>query len=798
MVDRRGASCRGGRVRRARRVPGPWHRLRVVENADASGAQTGSARFYRGGSRRKSPDAARLRKNGIRHNAPARRRCRRACHEVPVLTAARTSALGALFAPRRVAVVGASADPAKIGHRVVANILYGGYAGEVIPVNPRGGTILDRPVARSIRDVEPGVDMIVVTTPAGTVTSVARECVEARAKNLVVITSGFSEIGRRGEEASLVDIARAGGARVLGPNIFGLYSAPASLNATFGPARVPKGNIAIVSQSGAIGIAMIGKAASENLGLSAIVSVGNKADLTEADLLEHFRSDPTTRAVLLYIEGLRDGERFLSAAAKVAREKPIIVLKSGWSKRGAAAAASHTGSLAGENEVFDALTSQAGILRAETLSDAFRWCAFLSSAPEPREGDGAVIVTNGGGVGVMATDASERHGVRLIDDVAMMHERFDACVPEFGSVRNPVDLTGQAVAADYRHALAAAIDEPKISSVIALFCETAVVVVDELFEIIRESNERARGVKPIVYALFGGHAMEELAARLRHAGVPAYGEVYDAVAALGALVRHARHRETPARPKPPEIDTARIGKIVAKVRRERRTALLSHEAFEVMHAIGVGVPDSALAASLDDALAHARRIGYPVALKIVSRDILHKTDAGGVLLNLDDDRELVDGYETVMHRARRAKPGARIDGVLVTRMAKPGVEVIVGARRDSVYGPVVMFGIGGIYVEVMKDVAFRGLPVTRREAAEMIGEIRGYPLLLGVRGEKRKDIPRVIDTLLRVAALIEACPEVTDVEINPIMVYAEGEGVSSVDARILVAPREKSDEGKTS
>jgi len=352
-----------------------------------------------------------------------------------------------LFEPRGVAVIGASENPEKIGYRIVENIVNSGYPGGIYPINPKGGEVLGHRIYRDLSEVEGEVDLAVIAIPAKFVLDAVKECGENGVKHLVIITSGFSEVGKRAEERALVETARKYGMRILGPNIFGIYSAKASLDATFGPGGILPGHVAIITQSGALGIAMIGKTAAESLGLSTLVSVGNKSDIDESDLLEYLADDENTTVILLYIEGVKGGERLLSILRRITRAKHVIVIKSGRSKRGAAAAASHTGSLAGADEVFDAVMRQVGVLRAESVQEAFDWARFLADSPLPKRKD-AVIITNGGGIGVLATDACEKYGVSLYDDQEALKKAFSSVMPEFGSTKNPVDLTGQATAED--------------------------------------------------------------------------------------------------------------------------------------------------------------------------------------------------------------------------------------------------------------------------------------------------------------------------------------------------------------
>ncbi|MBU7013992.1 MAG: acetate--CoA ligase family protein [Theionarchaea archaeon] len=694
-----------------------------------------------------------------------------------------------LFEPRSVAVVGASHDESKVGYKVLENIVKGGFTGDVYPVNPKGGEILGLPVFERVEDLPEGVDIAFIIIPGKYVFEAVKSCAERKAKFLPIISSGFSEVGNIEEEHKMVEYAREHGMRILGPNIFGIYSAGVSLNGTFGPPHILKGNVAIVTQSGALGGSMIGKTAVENIGLSTMVSVGNKADIGEPDLLRYLMKSDTARVIFMYIEGVKEGEELITVLSEATRVKPVIVIKSGRSKRGAMAAASHTGSLAGQDEVFDAIMKQCGVLRAESLQEAFNWCKFLASAPLPK-GNATVIVTNGGGLGVMATDACEKYDVSLYDDTEILREAFSDATPDFGSTKNPVDITGQATPQHYESALRAALDHESIDSIIALYCETAVFDLEAFVELMRQYHQKALQVgKPLLFSLLGGGRIEECIRSLKNEGVPVYADVYECVSCLGALYQYYHHSLAEEElPEEYDIDYSTINTVVEKATAENRYFLLSHEAQAIMEAARIPTPQSYIARTLDQAVAFAEKVGYPVVMKVVSRDIIHKSDAGGVALDLENKEELMDAYQAILYNSRQYNPHARIDGIEVAEMVEKGTETIVGARIDQAFGPVVMFGLGGIYVEVMKDVSFRAFPLNREEVLTMMKETRSYPLLLGVRGEEKKDIESVQDAIMKVGAVIHNCALITDIEVNPLVVYERG--VKAVDVRILLK-REK-------
>ncbi|NQV14915.1 acetate--CoA ligase family protein [bacterium] len=693
-----------------------------------------------------------------------------------------------LFEPESIAVIGVSQEPGKIGYKILENIVEVGYLGAIYPVNPRGGHALGLDILRSVDEISGEIDVAIIAIPARFVFDAVVNCAKKKVKFLTIISSGFSEVGNLEEEQRILRYTRKNNIRVLGPNIFGHYSSKVSLNATFGPRDIRPGNVAIITQSGALGVAMIGKTAVQNIGLSSIISVGNKSDINEADLLEYLINQEETKIILMYVEGIQDGERLVEVLKRATRVKPVIVIKSGRSIRGAVAAASHTGSLAGSDKVFDAIMRQCGVLRAESIQEALEWSKFLSHTPVP-VGSNTIIITNGGGVGVMATDACEKYDIKLYDDQEKLKLTFESVAHGFGSTKNPVDITGEATKADYLKALKEALVDDSIESVIALYCETAMMDSQELTEMIDEMyGQYQAAAKPITFSIFGGERTETAITALHKKNVPVYRDVYDAVSCLGALhfIRKSQSREiedyTAAK-----VDLDAVNKLVDSALADGRSFLLAEEGQGLLNAASLPGPRGGVVHSVQEAVSLADKIGYPVVMKVVSRDILHKSDAGGVLLDLENDAEVIDGYQTIIHSCKANVPNAYIDGIEVVEQIKAGTEVIIGGRRDTNFGPTLMFGLGGIYVEVMKDVAFRAVPLSQREIRTMIKEIRSYPLLLGVRGEARKDIESIISALEKVSALISLVPRISDIEINPLVVYEQGSGARAVDIRVLLS-----------
>ncbi len=703
-----------------------------------------------------------------------------------------------LFEPRSVAIIGCSTNPNKIGYKVLDNIIYSKYHGLIYPVNPKGGEILGQKLYRSIEEIDGDIDLATICIPAKYVFNAVQELATKNCKFLSIITSGFSEIGDIEEEEKIVRFAHENGMRVLGPNIFGIYSIKSPINATFGAKEIEPGYVAIVTQSGALGVAMIGKTETEGIGLSAIVSVGNKSDIDEADLIEYLMTDELTKVILLYIEGIKEGEKLIRVLKDATKIKPIIIIKSGRSKRGALAAASHTGSLAGEDNVFSDIMNQVGAHRALSVQEALDWAKFLSIQIGLPKGENAVIVTNGGGIGVLATDACEMYRVNLYDDQEVLKEIFGPVTPSFGSTKNPVDITGGASNEFYEQALQAALDSEDIHSIICLGCETAIFDCNQLSAVVEKKFIEVKPTKPLVFSFFGGSEFERGLFSLKSLGVPIFPDVYQAVSCLGAVYSNYRTLSyakdfAELDELEVDIDVSTIQEVINEVRKKGRQFLLVPEAMRVMEAAGIPMPKSYVAKDLKEAIQYAEQIGYPVVMKIVSKDIIHKSDAGGVALNLENREEVIDAYEAIMRSCLNYKPDAVIQGVEIVTMIKmeEAIETIIGARIDAIFGPTVMFGLGGIYVEVLKDVAFRAVPLTWRDANEMVKQIRSYPLLLGVRGEARKDIEGCVDVVMKLSKIIQSIPDISDIEINPCLVFEKGRGVLCVDARILLTPPQK-------
>ena len=697
------------------------------------------------------------------------------------------NSIDALMRPKSIAVVGASATPGKIGYTVVKNLLESKFEGEIYPINPKDTEILGLPCFKSVLDVPGTIDAAVITVPAKFMSGVAEECGKKGVKGLIAIASGFSESGRKDLEDEMLEICGRYGVRVLGPNIVGTLSNSDNLNASFAPFLPKKGKAALISQSGALLIAIDASSFSRGVGFDKLISIGNMSDVDFAEIVDWLNDDPNTTCITLYIEGLKEGRRFLEAARR--STKPIIALKSGVSTHGAAAAASHTGSLAGAAKVYGAAFQQAGVIQASDLDNFFDRTLALSLQPG-MQGDNLLIITNGGGVGVLATDAAEKFGLPLKFAPPDVQKELKTHMPEFGSAKNPVDLTGMAGNEWYGDSVRYAYAHPWVDGLVILYCETAITNPVEIAQSV-EKAIRESGVtgKPISVSMVGGERCDAAIQWLVDHGIPAYGAPGLAVNVMAALREYDQMRKSLAEPIEacgPENRELAI-QVIKKARKAGRNSLTEIEAKQVFAAYGMPVTKTELAKSEDEAVKLAKSIGFPVVMKIVSPDILHKSDAGGVKVNIQDEAAVREAYQMILANALDYKPDANVHGIAIQEMAPWGTEVILGSINDPTFGPTMMFGLGGIFVEVLKDVTFRVAPVASNQALHMLGEIRGAPILAGVRGEKPRDQEMLAETICRYSTMIlDLDDEISESDANPVLVYEEGKGLKVVDARIIL------------
>jgi len=689
--------------------------------------------------------------------------------------------------PRSVAIVGASRDPAKVGHRVFRNMIEAGFQGELYPINPNTEEILGRRCYESVVKVPGDIDLAVIVVPAKFVPDVARECGKKGVGGLVVISAGFSETGAEGLrlERELVSVCKEYGMRVLGPNCMGIINTMAKVNASFGSANPLSGNIGLISQSGALGSAILNWALQENIGLANFISVGNEADLTSTDFVDALGNDERIGVIGLYVEGVKDGEKFVKVCRRVARKKPIVVLKSGTTEVGVRAVLSHTGSLAGSDTAFTAACRKAGIIRARILEELFDLVRGFGTQP-PFMGKGILVLTNGGGPGILAADASEKEGLDLPSLEYEIQEKLRSSFPPHASVHNPVDVLGDANAKRYRVGLEIGLSSKRISGAIVIVTPQAMTPVEEIAMEIVEAKKKFPD-KPIL-PVFMGVSKSSICV-LEKNNLPNYEFPESAVSVLKGMYDYWLIRLLPEDEIPviEGVDDRAVQTVIAMARQERRVNLTIDECMTVAEAYGIPMPVAKIARSPEEAVDIAEKVGYPVVLKVVSPEVVHKTDVGGVALNIRTPEEVKRNYEAILRRVRAAIPGGKILGVLVCQMVPMGKEVIVGSVRDLQFGPVIMFGLGGVYVNFLRDVSHRLCPLTRREAEEMISETKAHALLRGVRGEPPSDIGSVVDIILRVSQLMCRFREIVEMEINPLCVYEEGKGCFAVDIRMTIS-----------
>jgi acetyl coenzyme A synthetase (ADP forming)-like protein len=695
--------------------------------------------------------------------------------------------LNGLLRPKSIAIIGASAKPGKIGYTVIDNLIRDGYKGKIYPINPEATEILGLKVYKNIGDVPDVVDAAVMTIPAKIVAQELIECGKAKVKGIILITSGFSEVGNKAGEDELVAIARQYGMRILGPNIVGTLSNSDKLNASFAPCLPLAGKVSLASQSGALLIALDASTYVRRVGFDKLISNGNMCDVDFTDLVTWLGVDENTSCIALYIEGFKDGRSFIEAAQNVS--KPIVALKAGVSQHGAAAAASHTGSLAGAVKVYGAAFKQAGVIQATDLDDLFDKVLSLSLQP-PMKGDNLLVLTNGGGVGVLATDAAERYGLPLQFAPQDVQAELRKHMPDYGSAKNPVDMTGMAGNDWYYETTNFAIKHDWTDGLVVLYCETAMTNPQQIAESIKRAIDDAKvNGKPVAVSFVGGERSDKAIMWLVENGIPAFGAPDRAINAVATLREYTRLRELIKDPavKCTGVDSSAARKVIAKVRTEGRTALTEIEAKQIFEIYGLPITKTSLATSEDEAVKLADKTGYPVVMKIVSPDIIHKSDAGGVKVNVKDAAAVREAYKTILANSKAYKADANIHGIAVQEMAPWGTEVILGSVNDPSFGPTQMFGLGGIFVEVLKDVTFRVAPVSRTLAAQMLSEIRGAPILDGVRGEAPRDKEALVDVLCNFSSLIvDLADEIAETDANPVLVYEKGKGLKVVDARIIL------------
>jgi acetate---CoA ligase (ADP-forming) len=700
------------------------------------------------------------------------------------------SDLKPFFEPSSVAVIGASSNTSKLGYAVLKNLHEGGYSkrGKIYPINPGAEEILGYPAFPSVEEVPDPIDLAVIVIPYPLVPDALRTCGKKGIPAAIIISAGFREAGEEGleRELELIEIAREYEIRLIGPNCLGIIDTFTPLNASFAAGTPPSGPMAFMSQSGALGTAVLDIALSGQLGLSKFVSLGNKADVNEIDLLKAWEDDENTAAILIYNEGIPNGAEFIEVARQVARCKPVVAIKSGVTQAGSRAVSSHTGSLAGSEQAYQAAFQQAGVIRADSMQDLFDMALALAYQP-PLAGDRIAIITNAGGPGILATDALERAKLSLARFELETQHALEQYLPDAASAANPVDVLGDARADRYRFALETVAADPNVDGMMVVLTPQAMTEIEATAEAVVELSKNVD--KPILACFMGEASLKNAINKLVANGVPNYPFPERAALAFHAM---SDYREIKARPQLEfvhyEVDALSVRRLFERVKAEDRVSIGDFESREVLTAYGMEIPASEIAANPDEAIEIATRIGFPVVLKIASPDILHKTDVGGVKVGLRNPEEVRDAFELMVYRAERYIPDANIWGCLVQQMVpQGGLEVLVGMNRDPQFGPLVTFGLGGIYVETLKDVTFRVAPFSKQEAEQMLQEIRAHALLDGVRGQPAYDKEAIVDVLLRIGQLVGDFPEIAELDINPLMVYPQKRGAIAIDMRLILS-----------
>lgn len=695
--------------------------------------------------------------------------------------------LDPILRPRSIAVIGASRRPGTIGWQIVDNLLRHGYEGVVYPVNPKAAAIHSVPAYASVSAIPGPVDLGMVVVPKEHVLGVVDDCGAKGVKALVVISAGFREVGGAGveREAELVERGRSYGMRLVGPNCMGVLStAPeVRMNATFAPSMPPEGAVSFMSQSGAMGVTILDYAAEYGIGIRDFVSVGNKPDVSGNDLIQYWGEDDATRVILMYLENFGNPQKFTRLARRITKRKPIIVVKAGRTGAGARAASSHTGALAGLDAATDALLSQCGVIRVDTVEELFDLAMAFDELPVPA-GNRVAIVTNAGGPGIIIADACEARGL----DVVTLSEETQAALREVlaaeASVRNPVDMIASATADSYRLVLDRVLADPSVDAAIAAFVPPLGVKQEEVAAAIVEA--RRGHEKPVLAVLMGREGLPQGRAELHEAGIPAYIFPESAARALAAMFRHRQWLERPeGELRTFDVDRGAVRGVVERARAAGVEQLSGPDALEVFQAYGIPTLESRLATTPEEAAAAAEAIGLPVVLKIESPEVVHKTDVGGVVVDVRTVEEVRSAFEEMVARVKSEVAGATVRGVLVQSYVRGGRETIIGATTDPKFGPLLMFGLGGIHVEALKDVVFRVNPVTDVDAREMVRSIRGYPVLEGLRGEPPSDVASIVEMIQRVSQLMADHDAIAELDINPFLALEEG-GVA-LDARISLA-----------
>jgi acetyltransferase len=696
-----------------------------------------------------------------------------------------------LLRPESVAVVGASSKPGKVGYEILNNLINDGFTGAIYPINPGSAEILGKKCYKTITEVPGPVDLAIVTIKSEFVNPTLKEMGQKGTKAAIVITAGFGETGAEGKalQKEMADVVKEYGITMLGPNCLGLLNPWHKLNASFGGAAGEPGGIALISQSGALLTAVQDIAAQEKLGWSVLASVGNKASLDEVHFLEGLKDDKNTKVITAYLENITRGRDFIRDADVVSKEKPIVILKAGRTSAGAKAASSHTGSLAGADSAYVAAFDRVGVIRAESIEQLFDISMAFSYMPLPA-GDRVAVVTNAGGPGIMMSDALEMSGLKIAKFDEATNKKLLETLPPAGSAHNPVDVLGDATSDMYGKAMDIVIQSPEVDSMIVVLTPQKMTDSDNVALKIVELSKKHN--KPIFACFMGAGSIVKGVGILRDSHIPQYGVPERAAKAMLEMVKYANYRKRSARKVESfDVNKKAVEDIIAKYRSAGTNAIGEVDAKEIMRAYKFNVPSGKLATNAKEAAKFADEVGYPIVMKISSPDILHKSDSGGVKVGLADRKAVEKGFQDMLKTVKERVPKADIKGVLLERMigSKDDKEVILGMNKDPQFGQMIMFGLGGIFVEVLKDVCFGLAPLTAEEAMRMIQNTKSYKLLTGARGSKPNDVKAIVENLQRLSQLVMDFEDIAEIDINPLKVGVEGAGATLLDARIILTKK---------
>jgi 4-hydroxybutyryl-CoA synthetase (ADP-forming) len=693
---------------------------------------------------------------------------------------------GNFLAPRSIAVIGASEKPG-VGKAIFSNIM-NGYKGKIYPITPSNPTVFGLEAYKSVLDIKEEIDLAVVATPNKIVPAVMEEVGKKKIRGAIIVSAGFKETDEHGArlEREIASIGKKYGIRIIGPNCLGIMSLSQHnmMNATFLKITPDYGSIALVSQSGAICAATVEDAMAQGIGFSKVISMGNKVDMDENDILELLSDDPETKVIVMYLEDIHDGRRFMEISKKITAnsKKPIIVLKAGRTPEGAKAAMSHTGALMGSDEIYDSLFTQSGVIRVDTMQDLFDLSTAFSKQPVPPANGEVVIVSNAGGPAIISTDACSKYGLKMADISSSM-EAIAKVIPSHGSARNPVDIVGDADFNRFEKVLIEVLSNQNVGSVVTMCTPSATLDYNELARTIVKTSKGTG--KTMLAALMGLAEGTENKKILSDGGIPHFMYAEPAIKTLNAMYSYRNWVVSPRGvSRQFKVDKEKVKSILDKITQEGRKNVLEEEGYGVLTSYGFSTPKSILGTTEEECAKAANQIGYPVVMKIASPDIIHKSDAGGVKVGIKSEKELRLAFKEIMNSAKAYKAEARIKGVLVQEMITSAKEIILGAKQDQLFGPLVMVGLGGIYVEVLKDVVFRLAPIDEQEAEKMVDSIKAIKLLKGIRGEAPSDLAAVVDSLQRLSQLITDFPEIEEFDINPLLVLESGKGVRVADVRI--------------